>query len=421
MSAVKGIFMSKRRIFSISFLSVIALLVILGGYWVYQSLFAVNTSIPPEKLARVEKGSIARSVVATGKIEPLSMVDIKSKASGIIKHFYVEVGDRVQRDQLLVELDKETLEAQLKEAEAFLNAAEYRLQEMEAQTKTLQANLRKAGLEAENKDYDFIVAEFRRNQELYEEGLISKSQYDSIEQQMKAAEVTRNALRAFVQIREAELEQNRRTIDRARAEVVQAQAQNERAEENLKYASIRAPIGGIVLTRELEVGDAVSSILQLGSNATLIMVLGDVTELFVKGRIDETDIGLVSEGQEARITVDAYKDKVFPGRVFRIAPMGVESDNVTRFEVRTSIEDRLELIKVNMSANAEIVLEEHHDVLLIPESAIIYKQNRETFVEVPDASSRTGRREVAVQTGLSNGARTELLSGLSLDDEIIIQ
>jgi len=413
--------MAKRKVFSISFFSVLGLLVIFGGYWAYQALFAVNNSIPPEKLAAVEKGSIARSVVAAGKIEPLSMVDIKSKASGIIKHFYVEVGDRIQENQLLVELDKETLEAQLKESDAFLNAVEFRLQEIQAQTKTLQANLRKARLEADNKDFDFIMAEYRRNQELYEEGLISKSSFDSIEKQMKAAEITRNALQIYVQVREAELEQNLRGIDRVKAEVVQAQAQSERAEENLKYASIRAPINGIVLTRELEVGDAVSSILQLGSNATLIMALGDVKELFVKGRIDETDIGLVSEGQGVRITVDAYKDKVFQGRVFRIAPMGVESDNVTRFEVRVSIEDNLDLLKVNMSANAEIVLEEHHDVLLIPESALIYKQNRETFVEVPDASSRTGRREVAIRTGLSNGARTELLSGLNLNDQIILQ
>ncbi len=413
--------MVKKRIISITIPSVIGLIAILGGYWAFQSIFAVDNSIPPEKLALVEKGSIARSVVATGKIEPLSMVDIKSKASGIIKHLYVDVGDRVRRDQLLVELDKETLEAQLKEANAFLNAAECRLQEMQAQSKTLQANLTKARLEAENEDFDFMVAEFRRNQDLYKEGLISKSDFDSIEKQMKAAEVARNALRAFVQVREAELEQNLRAINRVRAEVVQAQAQSERAEENLKYASIRSPINGVVLTRELEIGDAVSSILQLGSNATLIMTLGDVRELYVKGRIDETDIGLVAKGQAVRITVDAYKDRVFQGKVFRIAPMGEEKDNVTRFEVRVSIENNLDLLKVNMSANAEIVLEEHHDVLLVPESALIYKEKRETFVEVPDASSRTGRREVAVQAGLSNGARTEIISGLNLDDKVVLQ
>jgi HlyD family secretion protein len=94
--------------------------------------------------------------------------------------------------------------------------------------------------------------------------------------------------------------------------------------ENLKYASIRSPIGGVVLSREVEVGDAVSSILQLGSNATLIMTLGDVRELYIKGRVDETDIGLVQLDQPVRITVDAYKNRTFRGNVIRIAPMGVE-------------------------------------------------------------------------------------------------
>ncbi len=180
---------------------------------------------------------------------------------------------------------------------------------------------------------------------------------------MKAAEVNRKALNAAVRVREAEIDQNDQTLAKTRAEIAQAQAQLERAEENLKYASIRAPISGVVLSREVEVGDAVSSILQLGSNATLIMTLGDVKELYVKGKVDETDIGVVRVDQPVRITVDAYKNRVFNGKVFRIAPMGVEKDNVTRFEVRVSILNDLDLLKVNMSANAEIVLEEHKNVL----------------------------------------------------------
>lgn len=203
--------------------------------------------------------------------------------------------------------------------------------------------------------------------------------------------------------------------------MVQAQAQYEQAEENLKYASIRSPINGVVLSREVEAGDAVSSILQLGSNATLIMTLGDVKELYVKGRVDETDIGLVKVGQPVRVTVDAYKNRTFQGKVFRIAPMGVEKDNVTRFEVRVSIDNDLDLLKVNMSANAEIVLEERHNVLLIPESALIYNEKRETSVEVPDVTTRTGRRQIPVKTGLSNGARAELLSGLKLGDRVVLQ
>jgi HlyD family secretion protein len=413
--------MAKKRIFTISFLSFVGILVVLGGYWVFGSLFAVDKTIPPEKLAQVEQGSIAKSVVATGKIEPLSKVEIKSKASGIIKYLYVNAGDKVREGQLLVELDKETLEAQLREARAFLNAAESKLQEMQSQEKTLRANLNKAQLEAESRDFDFMVAEYKRNQGLFAQGLVSKSDFDSIEQKMRAAEVARNALGAAVKVREAELEQNERTINTMRAEVLQAQAQYERAEESLKYASIRSPLNGVVLSRELEVGDAVSSILQLGSNATLIMTLGDVQELYVKGKVDETDIGMVKVGQPVRVSVDAYKNRAFHGKVFRIAPMGVEKDNVTRFEVRVSIMNDLDLLKVAMSANAEIVLEEHHDVLVIPESSLIYNERKETFVEVPDVSTRTGRRQVAIKTGLSNGARTEVLNGLKLGDKVVLQ
>jgi HlyD family secretion protein len=413
--------MAKKRIFKVAFFSVVGLLVVLGGYWVFGALFSVDKSIPAEKLAKVETGSIARSVVATGKVEPLSKVDIKSKASGLIKYIYVNTGDRVREGQLLVELDKETLEAQLKEAKAVMDSAESNLKEVESQGKTFQANLRMAQLEAEGKDHEFLQAEYKRQRELFDQGLISKSGIDSAEQKMQAAGVTKKTLGAAVAVKEAEIEQNNRVIEKVRAAVIQAQAQYERAEENLKYTSIRSPINGVVLSREVEIGDAVSSILQLGSNATLIMTLGDVSELYIKGKVDETDIGLVKMDQPVRITVDAFKNRTFQGKVFRIAPMGVEKDNVTRFEVRVSIVNDLDLLKANMSANAEIILEEHHNALVIPESAVIYDEKRQTFVELPDVSTKTGRRQVPIKIGLGNGARAEILSGLKSGEQVVLQ
>ena len=413
--------MAKKRLFTLSFLSIVALLVIFGGYWVFGALFSIDKSIPPEKLVKVESGSIARAVVATGKVEPLSKVDIKSKASGLIKYIYVDAGERVREGQLLLELDKETLEAQLKEAKAVLDSAESNLKEVKSQGKTFQASLRKAQLEAQNKDYEFLKAELERQQELFSQGLISKSDMDSMDQRMQAAGIAHGALRATVDVREAEIEQNRRSIEKARATVVQAQAQYERVEESLKYASIRSPISGVVLSREVEVGDAVSSILQLGSNATLIMTLGDVRELYIKGKVDETDIGLVKMDQPVRITVDAYKDRTFQGKVIQIAPMGIEQSGVTRFEVRVSILNDLDLLKANMSANAEIILEEHHHVLLIPESALIYNEKHNTFVELPDMDAKTGRRQIPVKIGLGNGAKAEVLSGLKLGEKVILQ
>ena len=109
------------------------------------------------------------------------------------------------------------------------------------------------------------------------------------------------------------------------------------AEEDLRNATIVSPIDGVVLSRDREIGDAVSSILTMGSGATLIMTLGDLSEVYVKGKADESDIGKVYIGQPARITVESFKDQKFSGKVTMISPMGVEKDNVTTFEVRVSI------------------------------------------------------------------------------------
>ena len=165
--------MAKKRVFTITFLSTVSLILLMGGYWVFGALFSVDKTIPPEKLSKVEKGTIAKSVVATGKIEPLSKVEIKSKASGIIKYLYVNVGDKVKEGQLLVELDKEALEAQLKEAHAVLRANQGRLQEMMSQGKTYKASLYKAQLEAEYKDHDFMVHGIRPSQRAVQPGLDS--------------------------------------------------------------------------------------------------------------------------------------------------------------------------------------------------------------------------------------------------------
>ena len=113
----------------------------------------------------------------------------------------------------------------------------------------------------------------------------------------------------------------------------------------------------MVLSRDVELGSPVSSILNLGAGATLVMVLGDIREVFVRGKVDEADIGLVRLHQPARIKVETFKDKRFEGRVTQISPLGVEKDNVVSFEVRVSIDNASGELRANMSANAEIVLD----------------------------------------------------------------
>jgi HlyD family secretion protein len=149
--------------------------------------------------------------------------------------------------------------------------------------------------------------------------------------------------------------------------------------------------------------------------------LGDTNEVYVKGQVDESDIGKVYLGQPARITVESFRDKSFHGKVTKIAPMGAEKDNVTNFEVRVSITNATGELKAAMTANAEIILDEHKNTLLIPEGAILYDADKKPSVEVPDAKQKDGKRKVAVKLGISNGAKAEVLAGLKQGDQVVLQ
>jgi HlyD family secretion protein len=159
----------------------------------------------------------------------------------------------------------------------------------------------------------------------------------------------------------------------------------------------------------------------MGAGATTILTLGNMSNVYVKGKVAETDIGKVKVGLPARITSETYKDRVFHGRVYKIAPLGEEKDNVTSFEVRVSVDNPEGLLLANMSANAEIILEEHKSVLTIPEGAVIYDEKKAAFVEVPDPAAETGRRKVPVKLDISTGAKAEVVSGLQEGDKVILQ
>jgi HlyD family secretion protein len=349
--------------------------------------------IDPSRLAAVEKGDVARSVVATGKIQPLAKVEIKSKASGIVKRLYVDYGDRVKEGQVLAELDKEQLEAAVREAKANLLSAE--------------AAWERCKIEAEGPDLPFLKSALERARKLYTDGLIAPSLLEDADKAYQMGLNKQTAAKSQAAV--------------SKAEVEKARAALERYESDLRYATITSPMDGLVLSRDVEVGDAVSSILVLGSQATLVMTLGDVSEVYVLGKVDEADIGRVYMGQRARIVVESFKDKSFGGKVTKISPLGKEKDNVTTFEVRVSIQNPGGELKTNMTANAEIILEEKKAVLLVPESAVLYDKERKPSLEVSDPKAANGKRKVAVTLGISNGVKTELLQGLKEGDKVVLQ
>jgi HlyD family secretion protein len=366
-----------------------------------------GTKVDPSKLGKVERGDLAKSVVATGKVTPITKVEVKSKASGIVKKLLVEAGDRVKKGQLLAQLDKEEITAQVAQSEAELQAAE-------ASLKGAEADYERAKVDAEGPDVPPLKRAYERAQGMAKEGVVSESALDDAEKNYTMALNKQNVAKAQLVVLRAKVAQSEATVAQDRAHLKQLK-------EQLSYTDIESPIDGVVLSRDVEMGDAVSSILVLGSSATLVMTLGDTSEVYVKGKVDESDIGKVYLGQPARIKVESFKDKTFQGKVTRISPMGVEKDNVTTFEVRVSINNPGGELKAEMTANAEILLEEHKNVLQIPEGAILYDKDKKASVEIPDPKAKDGKRKVTVNIGISNGAKTELLGGLKEGDEVVLQ
>ncbi|HET7752035.1 MAG TPA: efflux RND transporter periplasmic adaptor subunit [Terriglobales bacterium] len=366
-----------------------------------------GTKIDPTKLAKVERGDLAKSVVATGKVEPITKVEIKSKASGIVKKLLVDAGDRVKKGQVLCELDRDEIEAQVNSARAQLLASQ-------AAERGAGADLARAKVDAEGPDVPLLKRAYDRAMRMAKDGVVSQSSLDDAQKNYELALNKQNVAKAQVLVLTAKEKQ-------AAAQVEQDKAHLAQLEEQLSYTTITSPIDGVILSRDVEMGDAVSSILVLGSSATLIMTLGDTSQVYVKGKVDESDIGKVYLGQPARIKVESFKDKTFHGKVTKIAPMGVEKDNVTTFEVRVSINNPGGELKANMTANAEIILEEHKNVLQIPEGALIYDKDKKTYVQVPDPSAKDGARKVAINAGISNGAKTEVLGGLKEGEQVVLQ
>ncbi len=395
----------KNKRFWIWLGSVAAVVVLLLGIALVR--LAKGPGIDPNRLAKVTRGDVARSVVATGKIQPITKVEVKSKASGIVEKLYVDINDRVKKGQPLAQLDQVEILAQVNAQRAQLTAAE-------ANVATYEANIEQDKVNAAAPDLPMYKATLDRNMEMQKAGIVSHQALDDANKDYLAALTRRDSSKAQIGVDTARLKQ-------ARAQVLQAEASLKQLEEQLSYTTIVAPMDGEILSRDVEIGAAVSSILVLGSTATLVMTEGDTSEVYVQGKVDEADIAHVYMGQPARIKVESFRDRLFYGKVTKISPMGLEKDNVTTFEVRVSINNASGELKAQMTANAEIMLDEHKGVLEVPENAVSYDKDKNATVDVPDKSKKDGTRKIAVKVGLSNGSVTEILSGLKEGDQVVLQ
>lgn len=344
-----------------------------------------------ENTATVERGNISKTVVATGKIEPLYKAEIKSKIGGLINQFYVEEGDRVTVGQKLVEIIPGATPVEMVQARTEVKAAAY----------------------------DKLAAErqYLRTKELKDQKLISSEKYD----QAKASYDTAKArfYAAMAQLRVLEQGSNVESL----AESIEISDQDRReiekeTREAIASMTLIAPISGIILSRDTDKGSAVIPI-SSAYGGTIIMTLADVSEKHFRGDVDEADIGKVHLGLPARIYVEAYPDEPFKAELTHISPRGREEEDIINFEIRATVSDQENRLRVGMSADAELILEEHENVLVIPEGAIIYEDGK-TFANIQDDSVEEGMRKVEITKGISDGLRTEVLSGLEEGQVVVL-
>jgi HlyD family secretion protein len=395
----------KRRRIWIWVVLIVVIVVAAAGIAVARMVSGGN--IDPNRIAKVARADVARSVVATGKIQPITKVEVKSKASGIVEKLYVDINNHVTKGQPLAQLDQQEILDQVEAQRAQLAAAQ-------ANVGTYEANIEQDKVNASAPDLPMYKLTLDRNLEMQKAGVVSRQALDDANRDYLAALTRRDSSHAQIGVDTAKLKQ-------AQAQVLQSQASLKQLEEQLGYTTIVAPMDGVILSRDVEMGDAVSSILVLGSTATLIFTEGDTTEVYVQGKVDEADIAHVYMSQPARIKVESFRDRVFNGKVTKIAPLGVEKDNVTTFEVRVSIDNPGGELKANMTANAEILLDEHKNVLSVPENAVMYDNQKNASVQIPDKSQKDGFRKIPVKVGLSDGSKTEIVSGLKEGDQVVLQ
>lgn len=327
--------------------------------------------------AKAEIRDLSASVTATGTIEPVTKVEVGTQVSGIIDKIYVDYNSEVKKGQVIAELDKTNLLAELHNAQSNLANAQSSL--------------------------NYQSANYKRYQTLYDKGLISANDF----------------------------EQARLSYEQARQQLSIENQNVAKAQTNLGYATITAPIDGVVLSKEVEEGQTVASSM---TTPTLFIIAQDLTDMRVIADVDEADIGQVKEGQHVTFTVDAYPDDIFEGSVTQVRQEATTESNVVTYEVVISASNDDLKLKPGLTANVTIYSMVRNGVLCVPSKALKFRPDPMVMPEgytIADQSAKDATEKVwtldglsvtavPVGVGVTGGSYVEITSGLKAGDEVII-
>lgn len=363
-----------------AFVGVIGVVAI-GGALTYWTMGRDNAAKSQLIKATVDRGTVRISVTATGTLEAVRTVQVGSQISGQIAALHADYNSVVRKGQLLAEIDPRTFQSQVLTEQAQNASADARLQSSQAELLNQEANL--AQVEA-NVTVTRVANEnaallYDRAKQLMAKGLISQADLDVARTNAESAAVKVVQAQAGVRQAQAQIRSRQASVEQVRSDIVGAKAQLERAQINLELTKIYSPVDGVVISRSVDIGQTVAASL---SAPILFLIANDLTRMQVKANIDEADIGKITPEVRVTFTVDAYPNDTFTGQILevRLEPQTVQ--NVVTYGVILGVENPQLKLKPGMTSNLTMIVEEHTDVLTVPNAALRFNPPGKTPEEI---------------------------------------
>lgn len=376
----------------------------------------------------VQSGDFRVSVSATGKVHPLREVEVMSKASGDIIELPFELGDHVKAGDLVVKLDPINEERNLRKTEAQLKSAQARLEKARSELALVKSGNIMAVTESDAsvKIAQAKMAEaesrLKRQKDLFERKLVPMENLESFQTALEQAKSDLTRARAAVENtlslpnQEATRKQD---IRLAEVEVTNAEITLADSQKRLADTQIHAPMDGVITERKVENGQVISSPLGNVGGGTKLMIIADLSRLYLVTAVDESDIGGVELGQRALITADAYPTTEFEGVVAHIAPTGLAVSNVVTFDVKVEVQgEGLKKLRPGMTANVTIIMAEAKDALWVQSDAVQVGEDGKPFVEIMGAAGEPAK--VPVKSLLTDGLRTQV-TGVEAGQTVVLR
>ncbi|MFI5341738.1 MAG: efflux RND transporter periplasmic adaptor subunit [Candidatus Methylomirabilales bacterium] len=453
--------MTRRKLTLVSILAVLVLGGAAGFYW-----FNSGTGKASYRTAPVERGDIQSSISATGTLNAVITVQVGTQVSGTIKELMVDYNSRVKKGMLIARIDPATFEAKVNQAKADLESARAAVLNQRAAVAKAEADVATARANVVKEDVAVRDAKIKYDSRvrLFKRGGVSQEELDTAQATQDSARAQVEAAQASLQASQAALEVSRAMLTAAEATVQQKQAVLAQAQVDLDNSEIRAPVDGVVVARNVDVGQTVAASLQA---PTLFLIAQDLTKMQVDTNVDEADVGRVVLDQEATFSVDSFPGQAFRGRVVQIRQAAQVIQNVVTYDCVVAVGNPELKLMPGMTANVKILVARRENALLVPNAVFRVRLDAASSAgssgspggspagqrgpqtpaggrpasspgmspgRGPDAGApgaTDGKQRVwvlqdgkaverMVRTGLSDGQKTEVLEGLKDGEAVIV-